>query len=335
MLLLWTSLIAPASARPTVVLASGAVEGVVEESMRVFRGIPYAEPPVGALRWRAPVPKAAWKPAVVDASTDGNGCPQICDMPKLACPVKQSEDCLFLNVFAPLAQPTKPLPVSLFIHGGDFFQGFGGGALYTGKSFVAGGTIFVSMNYRLGALGFAYSGDASKHSDDLIGNYGLMDQTLVLEWVRDNIAAFGGDPAAVTLFGESAGGMSVGTHMVTPSSTALFHRGMIESEPFALPFRTTSTYPAYTREFAHKAGCGDGVINLKRYEPCLRNVSTAKLLAAQTAVRTVPLAMVLSVTDLFIPFSPVVDRRCVFMYRYILNEFCYNDFDLPPSYINI
>jgi carboxylesterase type B len=180
--------------------------------------------------------------------------------------------------------------------------------LYTGKSFVAGGTVFVAMNYRLGALGFAYSGDASKHSDDLIGNYGLMDQRLVLEWVRDNIAAFGGDPDAVTLFGESAGGMSVGTHLVTPSSTALFHRGMIESEPFALPFRTTSTYPAYTREFAHKAGCGDGVVNLKRYEPCLRNVSTAKLLAAQTAVRTVPLAMALSVTDLFIPFSPVVDR---------------------------
>jgi para-nitrobenzyl esterase len=112
-------LLTPAAARPTVLLASGAVEGVVEESMRVFRGIPYAEPPVGALRWRAPVPKASWKPSVLDASIDGSGCPQICNMPKLACPVKQSEDCLFLNVFAPLKPPTKLLPVSLFIHGGD------------------------------------------------------------------------------------------------------------------------------------------------------------------------------------------------------------------------
>lgn len=309
-MLLQVALISYGVNRPTVTLPLGAVEGVVEGSMRVFRGIPYAEPPVGALRWRAPVAKAAWKPATLDASHDGAGCPQLCALPALACPTVQSEDCLFLNVFTPLTppSPTKLLPVGVFIHGGDFFQGFGGGPLYTGKGFVERGTLFVAMNYRLGALGFAYSGDASKHSDDLTGNYGLLDQKLVLEWVKANIEAFGGDPNAVTLFGESAGGMSVGTHAVIPSSAALFHRGIIESEPFALPYRTTKTYPAYTREFAHKAGCGDGVVNLKRFEPCLRGASVKGLLAAQAAVRSTTIAMALSVSDLFIPFSPVVDR---------------------------
>ena len=164
------------NADPNVVnTTAGPVKGQLEGAVRTWRGIPYAAPPVGALRWQNPTPHAPWGDTPRAATADAPGCPQTCKLPSLACPPRFSEDCLGLNVFAPAgATASSKLPVMFWIHGGNFYQGYGGGALYDGASFAANhGVVLVSINYRLGALGFLYTG--SDAATDLTGNFGLRD----------------------------------------------------------------------------------------------------------------------------------------------------------------
>lgn len=211
----------------------GQVMGSVDDGVAVWKGVPYAAPPVGELRLRAPREPASWS-EVRDATAFGHIAPQTEHGPLPIDPgLTIGEDCLTLNVWAP--EGAANLPVMVWIHGGAYFLGSSAQRMYDGRKLVAEGrVVLVTVNYRLGALGFL---DFSKFGD-FDSNLGLRDQVAALEWVRDNIAAFGGDPSQVTLFGESAGGGSVTTLMVSPASEGLFHRVIAESSP------ATSVYGA-------------------------------------------------------------------------------------------
>lgn len=219
---------APAQSAPVVATGSGPVRGVSDGAVSAFLGIPYAAPPTGANRWRAPQPVARWIDAR-DASQYGSDCAQA-PFPPDAAPIrtKPAEDCLFLNVWRPAnAQPGAKLPVMVFIHGGGFVNGGTSPAIYSGRNFARDGVVFVSLNYRLGRFGFfAHPGLTDVGFG---GNFGFLDQIAALKWVQANIAAFGGDPGQVTVFGESAGGMSMHMLLQSPLARGLFHRVIIES----------------------------------------------------------------------------------------------------------
>jgi para-nitrobenzyl esterase len=223
----------PAPLGPEVRLSDGVIEGVRlrngKTDLRVFRGIPYAAPPVGELRWREPQPVARW----VGVRQAWNFAPR-CMQSHVFRPVfrsdEMSEDCLYLNVWAPAGSPGAKLPVLVYLHGGGFVSGDGSEERYDGASLAARGIVTVTVNYRLGAFGFLAPPDAARESPHgTAGNYGLLDQVAALRWVRDNIAQFGGDPARVTLAGNSAGAISVSAHMASPLSRGLFARAIGES----------------------------------------------------------------------------------------------------------
>ena len=224
------SLAAAAHAGPTVRVAGGTIDGDQTGDIRVFRGIPFAAPPVGPLRWRPPQAPAAWTGAR-PAHEFGPACPQANRQDGLGGGVasNQSEDCLTLNVWAPAN--ARGLPVMVWIHGGGHRIGSGSFPIYDGANLARQGVILVSINYRLGYLGyFAHpSLTAEAGPNGAVGNYGFMDQVAALEWVRDNIAAFGGDPGNVTAFGESAGGASLLYLITSPRSQGLFQRAIIQS----------------------------------------------------------------------------------------------------------
>jgi para-nitrobenzyl esterase len=217
---------APAGA-PTVNTASGVVRGVIKGDVASFKAIPYAAPPVGANRWRAPQPVTAWK-EVRDATKDCADCPQRAWPGSTA---TQSEDCLFLNVWAP-ATATKgsKLPVMVWIHGGGFTGGSGSGPGSAGDAFAKQGVILTTINYRLGRLGhFAHPALSKEHPEEPKGSYAYMDQIAALQWIQKNIAEFGGDPNNVTIFGFSAGGVSVHSLLTIPAAKGLFHKAISES----------------------------------------------------------------------------------------------------------
>ena len=198
--------------------AEAAVGGIV-----AFKGIPFAAPPVGELRWRPPVPVVPWD-GVRAAGEAGPICVQGGGQG-----VGQSEDCLFLNVWAP-AETAEPLPVLYWIHGGGYTGGSGSTSIYDGSRLAADGAVVVTVNYRLNVFGFlAHSALSAESPHGASGNYGLLDMVAGLEWVRDNIAAFGGDPGRVTIFGESAGGGAVMSVMLMPQSRGLFHGAIAQS----------------------------------------------------------------------------------------------------------
>ncbi|MBS0362789.1 MAG: carboxylesterase/lipase family protein [Proteobacteria bacterium] len=211
--------------------ASGQVRGVVEGGAAVFKGIPFAAPPVGALRWAPPAPPKSWAEPR-DASDYG----PICSQPPRPDGVvaaggnrPQSEDCLYLNVWAP--KSAKAAPVMVWIHGGAHRFGSGEGPIYEGGAFVRDGVILVTINYRLGAMGYFAHPALTKaaKADAPLGSYGLMDQMAALAWVKKNIAGFGGDPKNVTVFGESAGGSSILALLATPTAKGLFDKAIVES----------------------------------------------------------------------------------------------------------
>lgn len=216
LLVLWLLLGVGAMADP-VRTASGLVRGTVADGVRIYRGIPYAAPPVGRLRWMPPEPAPSWT-GVRTCDQFGPACPQ-----KGWRHGKQSEDCLYLNVWAPA--DARRAPVMVFIHGGGFVQGSGSLRFYDGESLAHRGVVLVTLNYRLGPFGFLTDPWATGAS----GNYGLMDQIAALQWVRANIGAFGGDPHNVTIFGESAGAASVTCLMASPRARGLFGRAIAES----------------------------------------------------------------------------------------------------------
>ncbi|HEY9217723.1 MAG TPA: carboxylesterase family protein [Phenylobacterium sp.] len=239
---------APPAASAAIVqridLQDGPIQGVVEDGVARFQGIPYAAPPLGDLRWRPPTAPARWS-EVRDASQPGAGC-------------ARNEDCLFLNVTKPAgAKPGAKLPVMVWIHGGAFAIGNstgGFGAVHDGAGFAKQDVILVTLNYRLGRAGW-FAHPALTKQGGPIGNYGLMDQIHALKWVRDNIASFGGDPKDVTVFGESAGGISVLFLMLAPEANGLFRKAIVESG-FA---RTTPHLLAPMEDYAVKAATAAGV----------------------------------------------------------------------------
>jgi para-nitrobenzyl esterase len=219
-----------ASSNPQVKTHSGAVEGKDDGKVKSFLGIPYAQPPVGDLRWKAPQPVAKWN-GVKKAAEFGFHCMQgrvFGDM--VFHDPGQNEDCLTLNVWVPDKHAEPKLPVMVWIYGGGFTGGSGGLAWYDGENLAAKGPVVVTFNYRLGALGFFAHPDLAKESGrNASGNYGMMDAIAMLQWVKKNISAFGGDPNNVTVAGESAGAIMVGALVGSPQAKGLFHRAIAES----------------------------------------------------------------------------------------------------------
>lgn len=209
----------------SVKIDSGRLQGETANGVVSFKGIPYAAPPVGALRWRPPQPAKAWA-GVREATKFGPECMQTDNVPK-------SEDCLTLNVWRPDDGATK-LPVMVWIYGGALVHGQT--SLYPADNFARQGVVVVSMNYRMGRLGFfAHPALLAEKPGERHGNYGYMDQLAALQWVKRNIAAFGGDPKMVTIFGESAGAGSVMAHLTSPSSRGLFMRAILQSPGIPTP----------------------------------------------------------------------------------------------------
>lgn len=219
-----------------VMTQSGLVQGVAETDLTVYRGIPFAAPPIGDLRWRPPQPTASWE-GIRDATTfapdpyqgDGSG--------------NVSEDCLYLNIWTPAASPDAQLPVLVWIYGGGFSFGSTSTPVHNGEHLARKGVVLVSINYRVGPLGFLAHPELSAESPHHVsGNYGLLDQIAGLKWIQANIAKFGGNPDRVTIFGESAGGIAVSMLCASPEAKGLFHGAISQSGGSFGPHRTT-TYP--------------------------------------------------------------------------------------------
>jgi para-nitrobenzyl esterase len=254
---------------PAVVqTTSGAVRGMVTPDFRLFEGIPYAAPPVGPLRWQPPAPAAAWA-GVRDATRPGRRCIQdITHDPDFG--LATSEDCLTLNVWTPSgATVDSQRPVMVWIHGGAFANG--SGDIYNARWLAKQGDIVVvTINYRLGTMGFLAHPALARNGE--AGNYGLEDQQAALRWVHDNIGSFGGDPAKVTIAGESAGAMSVCDHLVAPASAGLFRAAILQSGPCQVQ---AARLPAQqdSAEYGASVGCAD----LRTAAECLRALPPTKL----------------------------------------------------------
>jgi len=243
-------------AAPLAALPEGTLRGTSEGEISVFRGIPYAAAPVGDLRWKPPQPAPRWD-GVRDAATFGHDCMQT-PFPGDEAPLRTvpSEDCLYLNVWKPApAGKRARLPVLVWFYGGAFVTGGTSPAIYDGSAFAKQGVIFVSFNYRLGRFGF-FSHPALTAEQGPVGNFAVSDQVAALRWVKDNIAAFGGDPGKVTIIGESAGGTSVINMLTVPSARGLFH-GAIAMSGGGRSLLRTATLETGERvgvDFAHREG---------------------------------------------------------------------------------
>ena len=301
----------PAPNRLTRVIQvdGGRVSGLDVGGVRVFRGIPYAAAPVGTLRWRPPQPVRPWH-GVRACTQFGSSCPQSgAPIGGGRLPAAQSEDCLYLNVWTPAHARDERLPVMVWIHGGGFITGSGSlpktyGENLSGREHV----VVVSFNYRLGVFGFlAHPALSAESAHGVSGNYGLLDQRAALRWVRRNIAAFGGDPRRVTIFGQSAGGQSVIAQLVSPLSRGLFARAISESPRYQ--DRGVGLWSTLTLEEQEQEGeeIGDdlGVPDGPGALAALRKVSAARLISATAPAKT-PLPL-LFVRPPQPSFQPVVD----------------------------
>ena len=285
----------------TVMLDSGPVRGKAQDGVWGFLGIPYAAPPVGQLRWKPPQPVAPWT-QVQDATAFGPACPQ----PRQSDDATFSEDCLSLNVWSPAVRPGEKLPVMVWIHGGAFNFGSSSQPEYNGRNLAAKGVVVVTVNYRLGPLGFlAHPLLAKESGQGVSGNYGLLDQIAALKWVQANVAAFGGDPGKVTIFGQSAGSRSVSLLMISPLAAGLFHRAIAQSggpiigSEYLNPAFNGSLpgVSAMGEKLAAKLGCDKEQDVLA----CLR-AKSAKEIVAAAACNT-------SLFDDGLFFAPVFDGR--------------------------
>ena len=254
--------------------ANGAVRGLASGAVDEFLGIPYAAPPVGALRWQPPQPAASWS-GVRDATQFAPHCPQS------ASPFGQastSEDCLFLNVFTPSHQRAGS-PVMVWIHGGALVTGESDD--YNPAKLVQDGVTVVTINYRLGALGFL-AHPALADANGQSGDYGLQDQQAALRWVQRNIASFGGNPHNVTIFGESAGGLSTLSQVASPQARGLFERAIVESGSYNLTQASLASAETAGEAFATKAGCAS------QTAACLRGLPVSTILADEDAAGYTP-----------------------------------------------
>lgn len=213
----------------SVKVKGGALAGEVADGVSVYKGIPFAAPPIGDLRWKAPRKLKPWK-GVLAASDFAPGCMQDTSFSKIFVDREDvSEDCLYLNVWTPAASAKEKLPVMVWIYGGGFAIGRTSTPIYDGANLAKKGVVFVSIAYRVGPLGFMAHPELTAEAGGASGNYGLMDQIAGLKWVKANIAKFGGDPGNVTIFGESAGAISVSTLAASPMAKGLFHKAISES----------------------------------------------------------------------------------------------------------
>jgi para-nitrobenzyl esterase len=265
-----------AAGGPIATTANGPVRGVANGALDEFLGIPYAAPPVGALRWRPPQPAATWY-GVRDATKFAPHCPQSAGSFGLA---STSENCLYLNVFAPSHRRAGArYPVMVWIHGGALVSGESND--YNPAQLVADGVIVVTINYRLGALGFL-ADPALADAKGQSGDYGLMDQQAALRWVQRNIANFGGDRHDVTVFGESAGGLSTLVQVASPEAKGLFQHAIVESGSYNLNQESLAGAEAAGEAFAAKAGCAS------QGAACLRRLPVSTILADQNALGYTP-----------------------------------------------
>jgi para-nitrobenzyl esterase len=256
---------------PVVTTRYGAVRGMTAGAVDEFLGISYAAPPTGSLRWRAPQPPAAWQ-GVRDATRFAPSCPQ---PPSLFAPSGSfSEDCLYLNVYTPglTGGDGGGRPVLVWIHGGGLTEE--GSRNYDGSKLAADGTVVVTINYRLGALGFLAHPALASRPGGPAGNYGLMDQQAALRWVQDNISKFGGNPDNVTIAGQSAGALSVLAQLVSTGARGLFQRAIIQSGAFALNQQPLADAEATGESFATQAGCPDQAAACLRHLPVANLVNT-------------------------------------------------------------
>ncbi len=303
---------------PTLHIDSGSIRGLVvgdKKDVHVYKGIPYAAPPVGDQRWKPPQPVRPWQ-GVRDCFAFGAACPQklpalFGSIPEMAINAPLSEDCLFLNVWTSADRKSAKLPVLYWIHGGGYVMGAASQPLYDGEGLARLGCVVVSINYRLGLFGFLAHPALSRESkDNVSGNYGLLDQVEGLRWVQRNIAAFGGDPDHVTIFGESAGGMSVLCLMVAPQAKGLFHGAIAQSPAWLNMVGLRAAPPG--RETAEQAGrqfitaCGlDASADAKQ----LRQID------AKALVRAVPAepgaGAPLRLKPLALRIAPVVDGHVI------------------------
>ncbi|HZB26215.1 MAG TPA: carboxylesterase family protein [Vicinamibacterales bacterium] len=222
------------TASAQVTTTAGAVRGtsIDDGRIRVFKGVPYAAAPVGELRWKEPRAADKWT-GVRGATEFGAQCMQGPIFGDITFPRPASEDCLTLNIWTPAARAGERLPVMVWIHGGGFQAGAGGEPRHDGAAFARKGVVLVTINYRLGVFGFLAHPDLTRESErNASGNYGFLDQIAALRWVRENAAAFGGDPGNVTIFGESAGSFAVSALMASPLAAGLFHKAIGESGAF-------------------------------------------------------------------------------------------------------
>ena len=259
-----------------VTTAGGAVRGKTVAATDEFLGIPYAAPPVGALRWQPPRPAAPWH-GVRQAVSYAQHCPQPSSPFGAA---GASEDCLYLNVFAPAGARASNLPVMVWVHGGSLRTGESDD--YNPAGLVRDGVVVVTINYRLGALGFLADAALASRPGGPSGNYGLMDQQAALRWVQRNIRGFGGNPGDVTLFGESAGGLSTLSQLVSPGARGLFQRAIVESGTYQLTQQPLAAAEAAGQAFAAKAGCAANTA------ACLRRLPVSTILADQNPVGYTP-----------------------------------------------
>ncbi|GIZ51451.1 carboxylesterase/lipase family protein [Noviherbaspirillum aridicola] len=275
----------------------GSVKGVESDASLRFLGIPYAAPPTGERRWKAPEPATAWT-GTRDASKFGGTCPQAGGAFGGA---SVNEDCLYLNVYTPKGD--GPFPVMVWIHGGAFTSGESNA--YDTSKLVEQGVAVVTLNYRLGALGFL-AHPALTAEQGASGNYGLMDQQAALKWVKNNIASFRGDPNNITIFGESAGGFSVMSHLASPLAAGLFNKAIIQSGAYSLNQPPLATAHTAGSNYATAAGCTDQSLS------CLRGLTVEKILGTSLA-----------------SVSPIVDNRV--LTTTVRNAFATGDFNKVPT----
>jgi para-nitrobenzyl esterase len=290
------------STAPVVQIDTGLVRGAAVDGVYAWRGIPFVKPPVNELRWRSPQPAEAWS-GVRDALGYGANCAQLNNDMMWFDLGAYSEDCLNVNVWTPEYSGTEKLPVMVWIHGGGYVNGSGNIARLNSPDFAKRGVVLVTFNYRLSAFGFmTHPALAAANPDEPSGNYGLQDAVAVLEWVQNNIGAFGGDANNVTIFGESAGAGLVNTLLVAPSSADLFHKAISQSSSVGLapePYldRRAGFQPASDKggqAFARKAGIED-------YKSAAPEVAAA--------MRALSTDAALEVIDFRDRFTPVVDGQ--------------------------
>jgi para-nitrobenzyl esterase len=279
-----------------ILIDSGAVQGTRTNDIVVYKGIPYAAPPLGDLRWREPQPVTPWE-GVRLADTFAPACLQKGVSMPGETPPTVSEDCLYLNVWTPAGKPTGHLPVIVWIHGGGYSNGSASMPLYWGDRLARKGVIVVTIAYRLGPLGYLahpeLTQESAHHSS---GNYGLMDQVAALEWIQRNIGAFGGDPKRVTLAGQSAGSMAVSMLMTSPRAKGLFQRAIGESGGLFEPLELAPGYWLANAEHdGQKYMASLGVASLQE----LRRIPAADLLGGTANAITHPV-----IEPYVLPLSP-------------------------------